>query len=266
LACLAPVAALEPDAASVEVERLRKAIDESLTGYEFTAEPGGEPFKLVPAMRWGNATRGSATGLTALLVGERPEAVVCVYQWQSDLIHEFSSLSRGSFEGQRGGETFWQPQDAGLSFRPVPNADPPAESALARLRQIKALAGRFEATMLGWRADLTDRQELRRLPRPLYRYENEKPAPTADGGEVIDGAVIAFVMGTDPEVLLLIEAVRAGDVSRWEYAFVRRTSGALAGRLDGKEVWTAPGFPNGGDPKGVNRSVKIPLSDLLPQE
>ena len=57
--------------------------------------------------------------------------------------------------------------------------------------------------MLGWKADSTDREELRLLPKPLYRYE-----PKA--GPVIDGAVFAFVMGTDPESLLLIEAVKSG--------------------------------------------------------
>ena len=39
---------------------------------------------------------------------------------------------------------------------------------------------------------------------------------------LIDGAVFAFVQGTDPEAVLLIEAVRRDDRTVWQYAFGRR--------------------------------------------
>ncbi|MBW3542299.1 MAG: hypothetical protein KY476_18685 [Planctomycetes bacterium] len=238
---------------------LQKAIDASLGWFEFTVPEQNSTLQVVAVLRWDNQTRGSQTGLTALFVphkGGRPEAVVCAYPWEGRLTHEFSSLSRRRFSATLHGEAFWAPERAGLDFAKIPDADPPAASAVARLRQMKSHAERFEATLLGWRADRTDRQELRRLPRPLYRYDKA-------GGDVVDGAVFAFVMGTDPEVLLLIEAVRADDDKlRWEYAFVRRTSGYLAGRLDGETVWEAPGFPSGRDPRGLNRSSITPLDEL----
>ncbi len=42
---------------------------------------------------------------------------------------------------------------------------------------------------------------LRLLSTPLYRYKEE--------GKIADGVLFAFVMGTDPECNLLIEAQRA---------------------------------------------------------
>jgi hypothetical protein len=117
---------------------------------------------------------------------------------------------------------------------------------------MKLLAGRFESTMLGWRADTNDQEKLRLLPRPIYRYD-------PDPGPVVDGAVFAFVQGTDPESLLLIELVQEGSRQRWVSAFARRTAGRLEGRLDGKVVWTAPLNPEYKDPRGPHFTVHIPL-------
>ncbi|HVW38265.1 MAG TPA: hypothetical protein VHB99_13210, partial [Pirellulales bacterium] len=113
---------------------------------------------------------------------------------------------------------------------------------------------------LGWRADDSDREELRLLPRPLYRYETDRHE--AAGGDVLDGAVFAFVMGTDPESLLLIESTKQGDAAKWQYAFVRRTSGELEGRHRGQVVWHAERFPETHDAQGPNFGVV----SLIPPE
>ena len=42
---------------------------------------------------------------------------------------------------------------------------------------------------------------MRLLAQPIYRYENTK-------GDLIDGGLFVFVLGTDPEAFLLIEARR----------------------------------------------------------
>ena len=56
-------------------------------------------------------------------------------------------------------------------------------------------------------AGLLDLKELRLLPQPLYRYE-----PNDGDSPMVDGAVFGYVwtIGTDPEVLLVVEARRAG--------------------------------------------------------
>ena len=119
---------------------------------------------------------------------------------------------------------------------------------------MKSLAAEFQSSMLGWKADSTDREELRLLPRPLYRYE-----PNGDAGKestVIDGAVFAFVMGTDPESLLLIEAVKRGEKETWEFGFARRTSGELEGRHKDKVVWHANRYPQSTDPAQPHFSIR----------
>jgi len=248
----APVQAAPPE---IEGEReLQEQINRSLEWFELFA--GSTPLEPMAVLRWDNNARGSQTGLTALYIGKgRPEAIVCIYPWEQNLVHEFASLSRGPVSGRRDGVLFWQAQAAGVQFRAVPAAEAPSGSPAARLRQMKALARRFDATLVGWKRDDSDRQELRLMPRPLHRYE--KPP-----GEVIDGAVFSFAMGTDPEVILLIEAVEKAGRQQWQFAFARRTSGELQARLNGEIVWTAERFPNTSDPAGTDRNVRTPLSEL----
>jgi hypothetical protein len=100
---------------------------------------------------------------------------------------------------------------------------------------MKGLADRFKVAITRWKADKSDREELRLLPRPLYRYEPSE-APGRGSGW-IDGGVFAFVQGTDPEGILLLEAVDPDGSPRWQYAFARATSAALEARLDKTVVW-----------------------------
>jgi hypothetical protein len=121
---------------------------------------------------------------------------------------------------------------------------------------MKNLASQFSSTMLGWQSDSTDREKLRQLPQPWYRYEG----PSQD---LLDGSVFAFVQGTDPESLLLIEAFRKGEAYEWQYAFVRRTSGELDGRFKDSVVWHAERYPANNNPRSTYISFGKPL-DLHP--
>ncbi|MAG94065.1 MAG: hypothetical protein CMJ48_09980 [Planctomycetaceae bacterium] len=56
-------------------------------------------------------------------------------------------------------------------------------------------------------------RQLRRLSQPIYRYES-------DNANLLDGAMFAFVQGTDPEVFLLLEARSKGNNHQWEFALV----------------------------------------------
>ena len=83
----------------------------------------------------------------------------------------------------------------------------------------------------------TDRErvtrELRLLTQPIYRYKSTDP-------KLLDGAMFAFVEGTDPEVLLLIEARQANGGARWQYALARMNSVALQTFYKKREIWKAP--------------------------
>jgi hypothetical protein len=243
-------------AEKTQAEKTRAVIDEVLGRHEvFPGPESRDPMQVVPALRWSNNTRGTENALTVLYVRNgRPYAAACLFPYDRGMIHDFQSLSRESDKivARRGTEVVWQPQTAGVQFAPIPDAPAPKATRKQRLPQLKQLAERFESTMLGWRVETNDQEKLRLLSQPLYRYD---PEP----GAVIDGAVFAFVQGTDPESLLLIELVQDGPQQRWVYAFARRTAGKLEGRLDDKVVWTAPLNPEYKDPKGPHFTVHIRL-------
>ncbi len=258
LGCLQPLVAWgqgdSPKSTDVPAAKpqsaLRKLMDESLAWDElFVNERSAMPMTAKVVLRWTNNTRGSEDGMTVLYLADgRPEAVCCFYPWEKSLHHEFYSMSRGTLLAKRDGVVVWNPEKPGVRFQPVPSADAPAAMPVARLRQMKTLASQFSSTMLGWRADKTDREPLRMLPQPLYRYDSKR-------NDVLDGAVFAFVQGTDPESLLLLEAFKTGNGFEWQFAFVRRTSGELEGRHQESIVWHADRLPPNYDPRSTHRSL-----------
>src|SRR5262249_27244101 len=75
---------------------------------------------------------------------------------------------------------------------------------------------------------------LRLLPHPIDRY-----AEKAEG--ILDGAMFIFAHGTNPEVLLLIEARRQGDgANAWTFAAAPLSRAQPTLKLDGKEIWSSP--------------------------
>ncbi len=243
---------------SSDEAELRQAIDASPSRFQLFLTPDSEtPMKPLAALRWANNARGSKDGLTILYLHEgRPEAVAAIYPWKEKLNCGFDSLSRTQIVARDGEQIVWHPQKPGVEFRPVPDAPPPAKSRPLRLRQMKVIAKRFGSTMLGWEADDSDRESLRRLTSPLYRYETK-------GTEVLDGIVFAYALGTDPESLLLLEAVEVVGGHQWQYCFIRRTSGGLDGTYRGKVVWTAKKFPANRNPMSVHFTIVKPISDYL---
>lgn len=246
LACLvvfsgpARVRAQAADNRNEEAKAIKAKVDESVAWYQvFTDTNAAEPLAPQPVLRWRNLTRGTqeSDGVFVLWIKKgRPEASASIYPWEGNLIHDFASLSRDAkLVAREGGRVIWSPETPGVAFKDIPGAPVPAETPAARLRQMKVLADRFKVTMTGWRADKSDREELRLLPKPAYRPE-PSDAQGPDAGW-IDGGVFAFVQGTDPEAILLLEAVRENGRPRWQYAFARATASGLEARLDKSVVW-----------------------------
>jgi len=124
----------------------------------------------------------------------------------------------------------WKPQ-AGLARKELSDSPAPAAAAGARLAQMRRLAQEFSGHEVD---DEGKRWELRLLPAPLYRYKAAKTG-------VVDGALFTLVSnaGTDPEVLLLIEAREQGGKMRWEYACGRFSDRSLYVQRKDKEIWTS---------------------------
>jgi hypothetical protein len=161
----------------------------------------------------------------------RPEATIQMFRDPKGIwLQDWTSLSTSPIVAEIGTKTLWQPKP-GVQFRPVPDAPVPAATAPARLRQLRALAEEFSATDdflgAGW-------SQLRLLPKPWVRYG--KP-----GSGVEDGALFAFVLGTDPEVVLMIESRPdpAGTL-RWQYALAPMTSFEIKASWKGNLVWRLP--------------------------
>ena len=248
------------DADSEEVERINARIEKSITWYDVFPEEGATtPLKPKTVMKWRNVVRGPEGGAIMVIWPHngRPVAMASIYPWAGHMVHEFDSLSRdGKLTAREEGRVIWSPKTAGVEFKEVPSAPKPAKSPAERLRQMKAIAAGFRATMTGWSADNSDREELRLLPRPLYRYDvtgAKSPEPP-----LIDGGLFAYVQGTDPEAVLALEAVGTADKADWQYALVRATSGGLEVKLGDRVVWTAPKGPANRMPTLPHFSMRRP--------
>ncbi len=235
-------------------KRLRDQLDASIAWNEFLAGPNRDrPMQPVMVHRWTNNARDpQGQGLAVIWTDRgRPMVIGSIFPWDGLLIHELESLTRESFVCRREGLVRWEPE-RGLDFRPVPGAPVPAAEPAARLREMKRLAEQFQVTMLGWRDDNSDRELLRQLPREFFRAKPE----TSD---CLDGAVFGYVLGTDPEALLILDASLVDGEYQWQYAFARLTSGALEGRHAGLVVWTAEKHPQRRNPRNSWISLQGPL-------
>jgi len=193
-----------------------------------------------PVLRFTNTVGQSQDG-SIFLWGDavgRPAAAVQVFlRRDGGWYHELSSLSAGRLVAKSADIVEWRPSRAGVEFKPVPDAPRPAASAESRLRQIQAMARDFSASdefrFESW-------QSLRLLSKPLARYG--KPE-----SRVTDGALFAFVLTTDPEAFLMIEAVAGTDGTEWRYAFAPMSIYPLKASYKGREVWSLEDR-RGGDP------------------
>ncbi len=233
---------------------LHRTLDESAGQYAIYPDlQATDPLKLRCVLRWANQTRGSVDGATYIWTSRgRPVAAVCCYPWYEEICDNFQSLARAPIRAERDSNVVWQPKAAGVTFEKVPDAPVPAASATARLRQMKSLARSFTVTLLGWAPGDPDREELRLLQQPVYRYE-------CDERELLDGALFAYVQGTDPEALLMIEAVPTeSEENEWVFAFARRTSGWLEAQHGDRVVWKAEKNPEWRDRTSIYFQLSHP--------
>jgi hypothetical protein len=216
------------------------------------------PKKLIlgpePVLHWTNPLRGTVAGAVFVWVADgRPEVVASLFQYTEQgktVDDEFQSLAPIGLRATRDGQAVWVPRTAGIELAPIPGAPKPAATAAERLRQMRALAHEFHAFF-----DLPkEKSELRLLPKPLYRYETNRP-------ELPDGALFAFVQTTDPEVLLVIEARSAGggnSAPLWHYGFARMSMVNLRAQHKDRNVWSVNWASNYEDPNQPYVTLRAP--------
>jgi hypothetical protein len=189
-----------------------------------------------PVYLWLNPTRSQGqTGAVFVWTWKgRPEVIASIFSHPEGgervICHELHSLSTEVLQPVRNSANRWQPQ-AGLALRPIPDAPAPAESARQRKFQLGALTRDFSAHSVDYNSGTW---ELRLLSKELLRYESPEQG-------IMDGALFAFVTdaGTDPEVVLLIEARETSDGPQWQYAIARFSDFSLHVEYRKREVWTS---------------------------
>jgi hypothetical protein len=183
------------------------------TGIEGSAQPRlGEQ----AALSYTNPVRSSRTdgAIYFWLQGKRPVAAAAVsIRAGGKVMREFATLSDESLQmKKRGDQVVWAPKkrDA-FPLQPAPavGASPPL-----RLTQMRALARRFTVSLAKGNPVFA-----RLMPQPIHRNDD------ADSG-LLDGAVFVFAEGTDPEILLVIEATQSSeqDQAKWQFSVARMTS------------------------------------------
>jgi hypothetical protein len=239
LACglLLATSALAADDA--DVERLAFMV-QSADDYRFETALGDKreiTRVSAPLLRWDNQIVREDDA--ALFLWVRDKRPVCAAQLflQGDVWHhEFQSLTDQRFRALwRDGKAWtWSPQRSGIAFQRA-DLDPPSAKAPLRLRQMRSFAEQFTATtdpsgVSGAQSGSRDLHQLRLLTSPVYRY--------ADDQKLLDGAIFVFAQGTNPEVLLLIEAVKDDAGGHWQFAFAPMTSFAAEVKQDNQSVWS----------------------------
>ena len=234
--------AAEVDLAKRQQDKWNAHYAKTAAEYEITRGKAGKDkleLQTEAVLNWSNPVReGETNGAVFIWTYEgRAEVVGTIFSHlvRGDpntrvMAHSFQSLSQEPLTGQRPGRPgSWNLEGAGVQPRSIPGAPSPASSRAARLAQMRDLAREFSATTTLEEVE----QELRLLTQPLHR--NEKTT-----GDVLDGALFTFVTGTDPELMLVIEARPAAKDAKpgWYYDAGRFTDLTLKLRHKDVELWT----------------------------
>ena len=260
-----PLLAQIDDGPAEEAARAARMIAEE--SRRWSIQVAGDPDHAVvagqdPTLRYTNPGVGRVHGGVYVFVrAGRPAAVMAVYKWFSPWTGfeaEIQSLATTPLEGRRDGQLIWQPDRPGMVMQDIPDAPRPAASAADRQAQIRTLAAGFSARLLDSRVNATgEGQALRLLPRPIFRSEGRETAPW-------DGGLFAFVLGTDPEVFLLLETHASPDGPRWQYGLARLNSDPLRVTFQGQEVWKATKVVDRYDARGTYFSKELPQTAATP--
>jgi hypothetical protein len=199
-----------------------------------------------PAVRWTNSISGVTDAALFIWMYEgRPVAVgSMVWLGDSGVSREFQSLSSEPLEARRGGKVAWKPGVKGIEFQPIPDAPVPAATARQRLSQMKELARMFRSQAVKGPPAYSEDSvwKFRLNPQPLLRYRQPN-APE------LEGAVFAFAMDTDPEVLLLIEnRVRNGKAA-WQCGVAPVTGWSAKAWFGDELIWAQERQHPAADPK-----------------
>jgi hypothetical protein len=147
-------------------------------------------------------------------------------------------LMSAPIEMAHGNSVRWKPSEPEVVERMLSEAGEVAATNHGRQVQMRSIARRFQAAGT-WGEETPSQWEFRLMPNPLYRY-------TALPHGIMDGAMFGYAQGTNPEIILLVEAVRsdAGEL-RWRVAATRLTRYAVQLSWNGGLILDLPRLDRG---------------------
>lgn len=192
-----------------------------------------------PVLRWTNPAAGRVYGNTYVwLLRGRPAAAGSLYRYFTpfrSLNGELVALAGTKLVAKRDDKVRWRPRDE-WQWHALRGSPAPAATAPQRLVQMRALVGELTVEMLDTRiVRKGEDQTPRLLPKALYRYDAART-------KTLDGALYAFVLGTDPELLLLLECDTAAAKPEWRFGVGRLNRDAIRVLRKGKKVWEGAAF------------------------
>jgi hypothetical protein len=201
-----------------------------------------EPLTLqeTPVLRWNQPVRGGDDGAVYVWLRDGTPAMIgTMFCWPHPdgyrvVTNEFHSLLSEPMTAVRDGKVVWTPRD-GITWNEFGRAPAPAATSVQRLIQMRQLANRFRGENLDDETGQT--WPLRLLRQPLFRVDLSDQDTVSEDG-VLDGALFALASGTDPEILLLIEARTTANGDGWRWALAGFSDRPLTAWLDGEEVWS----------------------------
>lgn len=189
-----------------------------------------------PLLNWQNAERQGQLGSIFVCTHEgRPELIISIFTFagKSGLRHrhELISMSDKAMKVMHDGERVWKPRAAALEGKEVQDIGPPESTAVRRLNQMRAIMRQMEGQLF------TDPlSKLNLLPQPLFRY-------TCEPKGVLDGAIFAMALGTDPDILVMVEARKSPNGERWFVVPFRSHLIGLELKYRGESIWKAESKP-----------------------
>ena len=186
-----------------------------------------------PLMRWHDVVhrpRIVDATLWAWGTNGRPLATQNIVLTEAGSWYDLESLSDGLIAVEWADGRPWSSKKPGIEWQTLPDAPEPADGKTRRTFQLKEIARRFSAIE-------EEQEELRFLPRPVRRFSDPESG-------LMDGAMFVFTSrGLCADLLLVLELrAQAPSGPVWKYGQVRMCTQPLSLRLDGQEVWTAPGL------------------------
>jgi len=213
-------------------EMRRRAVEMKLEAGE-SKETRQIKLREEPLLRFDDPTRAFADGTVwAWVESGRPLALVTVERYEKHWGYELIALTAEPLSLKTPLGQTWQPADAPFTVKALPDAKVGA-TANARRQQARQLARDFE--MAEYLGPEQSRTVLRLIPRPIYEYSDDKAG-------LLHGAVFAFANGTNPEALLLVEAIKSEDAQNWRFGCMPLSTARVEAKVGDRVQWESARF------------------------